>query len=65
MILGYFLFQALYRRLLGGGLLIDEAQMLLWSREPLGGYGPQPPLYSWLQFAAFRSFPTSCSRSRS
>ena len=57
LICGYFLFQALYRRLLGGGLLIDEAQMLLWSRELAWGYGPQPPLYSWLQFAAFAVVP--------
>ena len=56
-ICGYFLFQALYRRLLGGGLLIDEAQMLLWSRELAWGYGPQPPLYSWLQRATFPVVP--------
>ena len=56
-ICGYFLFQALYRRLLGGGLLIDEAQMLLWSRELAWGYGPQPPLYSWLQWATFAAVP--------
>lgn len=57
-ILGYFVFQVAWRRLVGGGLSLDEAQMFLWGREPLAlGYGPQPPLYSWLQWAAFRLIP--------
>ncbi|MCB1353471.1 MAG: glycosyltransferase family 39 protein [Rhodobacteraceae bacterium] len=46
----YFAFQVAWRRLLGGGLGLDEAQMLLWSQQLAWGYGPQPPLYSWLQW---------------
>lgn len=54
---GYFLSQVLYRRLLSGGLALDEAQMFLWSQRLAWGYGPQPPLYSWLQWAVFRVVP--------
>lgn len=54
---GYFLAQALYRRALGGGLELDEAQSLLWAQGLAWGYGPQPPLYSWLQWAALQVVP--------
>lgn len=56
-ICGYFAAQALWRRLLGGGLTLDEAEMLLWSRQLAWGYGSQPPLYSWLQWLAFQIVP--------
>jgi 4-amino-4-deoxy-L-arabinose transferase-like glycosyltransferase len=56
-ICGYFLFQAFYRRLLGGGLALDEAEILLWGQTLALGYGPQPPLYAWLQWAALRLVP--------
>ncbi len=58
LIVGYFAFQILWRRLLGGGFGLDEAQMYLWAREPPAlGYGPQPPLYGWLQWAVFQVVP--------
>lgn len=58
LIVGYFAFQVLWRWVLGGGFGLDEAQMYLWGHEPLAlGYGPQPPLYSWLQWGAFRLVP--------
>lgn len=50
-ICGYFALQVVWRRLLGAGLNLDEAEILLWSRHLALGYGPQPPLYSWLQWA--------------
>lgn len=50
LICGYFAVQVAWRRLLGGGLALDEAEILLWSRHLALGYGPQPPLYSWLQW---------------
>jgi 4-amino-4-deoxy-L-arabinose transferase-like glycosyltransferase len=28
----------------------DEAQQILWSQDLALGYGPQPPLYTWLQW---------------
>jgi 4-amino-4-deoxy-L-arabinose transferase-like glycosyltransferase len=29
----------------------DEAEQILWSQQLALGYGPQPPLYTWLQWA--------------
>lgn len=57
LVCGYFAFQAVLRRLLGGGLTLDEAEMLLWSRTLAWGYGSQPPLYSWLQWLVFQGVP--------
>ena len=28
----------------------DEAEQILWSQQLQWGYGPQPPLYTWLQW---------------
>lgn len=57
LICGYFALQVAWRRLLGGGLALDEAEILLWSRHLALGYGPQPPLYSWLQWAVLAVVP--------
>jgi 4-amino-4-deoxy-L-arabinose transferase-like glycosyltransferase len=54
---GYFAFQALWRRLIGGALGLDEAQIMLDGRSLAWGYGPQPPLYGWLQWGFFRLIP--------
>jgi len=32
-------------------LKADEAEQILWSQHLQLGYGPQPPLYTWLQWA--------------
>lgn len=56
-ICGYFALQVVWRRLLGAGLNLDEAEILLWSRHLALGYGPQPPLYSWLQWAFLEVIP--------
>ncbi len=53
-ILVYFAFQAWWRWRLGAGLGLDEAQILLDARDLAWGYGPQPPLYAWLQWAVFQ-----------
>jgi len=37
-----------------GGVEKDEAEQLLWTQTLAWGYGPQPPLYSWLQWALFQ-----------
>ena len=29
----------------------DEAEQMLWSQQLAWGYGAQPPLYTWLQWA--------------
>ena len=54
-ICGYFAFQAWWRWALGAGLGLDEAQILLDARALAWGYGPQPPLYAWLQWAVFQT----------
>lgn len=56
-ICGYFAAMAVWRRLLGAGLALDDAEILLWSRHLAWGYGPQPPLYSWLQWAFLQVVP--------
>lgn len=56
-ICGYFALQVIWRRLLGAGPNLDEAEILLWSRHLALGYGPQPPLYSWLQWAFLQAIP--------
>ena len=50
----YFLLQLLVRETVAGGVEKDEAEQLLWTQTLAWGYGPQPPLYSWLQWAVFR-----------
>lgn len=50
---GYFLLQFLLRVGLGGALETDEAEMVLLTPGWQPGYGPQLPLYSWLQMGAF------------
>ncbi len=52
-IIGYFAVQILLRTLIGGALGLDEAQAILDSREYAWGYGPQPPLFNWLQHTVF------------
>lgn len=50
----YFLFQTVLRRLFGASLGLDEAQIILEGQSLAWGYGPQPPLYSWMQWAVFQ-----------
>ncbi len=57
LICGWFAFQVFYRWLIGGALGLDEAQAVLEARDLAWGYGPQPPLYMWLQWALFRVIP--------
>ena len=49
----YFTAQAALRTALGGGLEVDEGEMLVLARGWRWGYGPQFPLYNWLQAGAF------------
>jgi 4-amino-4-deoxy-L-arabinose transferase-like glycosyltransferase len=50
-VLGYFAIQALLRIAAGGGLGLDEAEQLVMGQSLPAGYGPQPPLYTWLYIA--------------
>ncbi len=49
LLLGYFSLQLLVRLMLPDSLDLDEAEQLFQSQWWLLGYGPQPPLYNWLQ----------------
>src|SRR5882724_10514380 len=44
----YFLGQAISRGLISETLGMDEAQEVLLAQKWSWGYGPQPPLYTWL-----------------
>lgn len=58
-ITAYFALQILLRVVLGGALETDEAEMLLMTPGLQWGYGPQLPLYNWLQIALFSTFGTN------
>ena len=45
---GYFLLQAISRGLISETLGMDDAQESLLAQKWRWGYGPQPPLYTWL-----------------
>ncbi|TVQ58757.1 MAG: hypothetical protein EA355_01015 [Rhodobacteraceae bacterium] len=49
----YFLLGAALRVATPGGLELDEAEMMVLTQSLDWGYGPQPPLYAWLQSAVF------------
>ncbi|EEE38206.1 hypothetical protein RKLH11_2047 [Rhodobacteraceae bacterium KLH11] len=51
---GYFLLHIALRLASGGALGLDEAEILLDARQLDWGYGPQLPLYAWLQWAVFQ-----------
>lgn len=51
---GYFLLQVILRVATGGSLGLDEAEIILDARQLELGYGPQLPLYAWLQWAVFQ-----------
>lgn len=52
-IVGYFAFAALLRATTPGGLGLDEAEIMVQAQSLEASYGAQPPLYAWLQAAAF------------
>lgn len=49
----YFLAQITLRLSLGGALETDEAEMMVMTPGLRWGYGPQLPLYNWLQVILF------------
>ncbi|TCP39904.1 glycosyltransferase family 39 protein [Rhodovulum marinum] len=55
-ITAYFAAQAVLRLGLGGALETDEAEMMVMTPGLRWGYGPQLPLYNWLQLGAFEVF---------
>ena len=49
----YYLAQVVVRLLIPNALRIDEAQQVFLSQWLMAGYDAQPPLYNWMQYAAF------------
>ena len=49
----YFGAQVAMRVGVSTALELDEAEQALWTQSWALGYGPQPPLYTWLQKAVF------------
>src|SRR6266576_3897790 len=45
---GYFAIQLLTRSLISETIGIDEADQVVLGQKWSWGYGPQPPLYTWL-----------------
>ncbi|RAP41271.1 hypothetical protein BYZ73_11380 [Rhodovulum viride] len=52
-ITAYFALQVVLRLVLGGAYETDEAEMLVMTPGLRLGYGPQLPLYNWLQLGLF------------
>lgn len=52
----YFLLQLAVRLWASPSLELDEAEQLLLTQQISFGYGPQPPLYTWLQIGFFHLF---------
>jgi len=50
----YFALQVLLRIWIGTGLQLDEAELVMRAQEFRWGYGPQLPLFNWLQFLTFK-----------
>ncbi len=49
----WFGFQVVLRTAISPTANLDEAEQLMLTQEWTLGYGPQPPLYTWLQSAVF------------
>lgn len=55
LILGYFALHVVLRVTSPGGLGLDEAEQMVATQTLEWGYGPQPPLYAWMQWALFQA----------
>ncbi len=53
-VVGYFALQAGLRIAAGGAVDLDEGEQLVATQALDWGYGPQPPLYTWIQWVVFR-----------
>ncbi|WP_341930015.1 glycosyltransferase family 39 protein [Methyloversatilis discipulorum] len=54
LLLLYFGAHVVARTLVSDALELDEAEQALWTQQLAAGYGTQPPLYTWLQWAVFQ-----------
>lgn len=56
LVIVYFVFHTLYRTFLGPGLGPEESETYFFADHLQMGYGPQPPLYFWIQWGFFQVF---------
>jgi 4-amino-4-deoxy-L-arabinose transferase-like glycosyltransferase len=56
LILVYFGAQTILRTITPGGLGLDEAEVMVTAQSLEWGYGPQPPIYTYLQKLVFAVF---------
>ncbi len=55
----YFALHIGIRAVMGGAANLDESEQLLLGQRVALGYGPQPPLYTWLQIGVFTAAGTT------
>ena len=55
----YFVIQIVSRTLLSPSTHLDESEQLMFTQQWAWGYGPQPPLYYWIQKIFFSAFGVS------
>ena len=55
----YFVIQIVSRTLLSPSTHLDESEQLMFTQQWAWGYGPQPPLYTWIQKIFFSTFGVS------
>jgi 4-amino-4-deoxy-L-arabinose transferase-like glycosyltransferase len=55
----YFAIQIISRTLLSPSTHLDESEQLVFTQQWAWGYGPQPPLYTWIQKIFFSAFGVS------
>ena len=55
-LLCYFGIHVIIRTFLSSSVDLDESEQVLFAQRLRWGYGPQPPLYSWLQIGFFSLF---------
>jgi hypothetical protein len=51
----YFLIEVVIRVVMHGALELDEAEQAFDAQQLRLGYGPQPPLYTWMQWLVFQA----------
>jgi 4-amino-4-deoxy-L-arabinose transferase-like glycosyltransferase len=54
----YFIGQVIIRTLTSPSIDLDESEQVLFAQRLSWGYGPDPPLYTWLQMGLFAVFGT-------
>ena len=59
LLLSYFGWQVLLRAVTSTTADLDESEQLVMTQKLQWGYGPQPPLYTWLQILFFELFGAS------